>query len=192
MAYFMCNTSNIKEMKYGRPQTVMFEGVNSQANGIIVDLGDTMEGTPQNDRSLDHVHKIEVANLEATAVIGKWIVIAPEINVEQYRRIDNQVDNFDLEPNTTYSAYQLQKHDRIEYTDGYFDNPNAIQVGDFVNISANGTFEKQALPLGNDAFRVVSVVNTHLPFTLATNALPNQDATLLPTVGKKIKLEVVR
>ena len=191
MAY-MCNTSNIKEMKYGRPQTVMFTGQPNKPNGIIVTLGDTMEGAPQNDRSLDHVHKIEVADLSASEVIGKWIVIAPEINVEQYRRIDNQVDNFDLEPNTTYSAYQLQKHDRIEYTDGYFDDPNAIQVGDFVNITAGGTFEKQANPQGNDAFRVVSVVNTHLPFTLATNALPNQGATLLPPTGKKIKLEVVR
>ncbi len=191
MAYFMCNTSNIKEMKYGRPQTVMFEGVDSQANGIIVDLGDTMEGA--NGRDHDHVHKIEVANLEATAVIGKWIVIAPEINVEQYRRIDNQVDNFDLEPNTTYSAYQLQKHDRIEYSDGYFDNPNAIQVGDFINIAVGGEFTKTGATNATDsAFRVVSVVDTHLPFVLATNALPDQPGSLLPTVGKKIKLEVVR
>lgn len=190
MAYFMCNTSNIKEMKYGRPQTVMFTGVDSQANGIIVDLGETMEGT--NGRDYDHVHKIDVADFTATAVIGKWIVIAPEINVEQYRRIDNRADNFDLEPNTTYSAYQLQKHDRIEYTDGYFDDPNAIQVGDFVNITAGGTFEKQGNPQGNDAFRVVSIVDTHVPFVLATNALPNQGATLLPPTGKKIKLEVVR
>ena len=35
MAY-MCNTSNIKEMKYGRPQTVMFEGVDNHTNGTIV------------------------------------------------------------------------------------------------------------------------------------------------------------
>lgn len=186
-----CNTSNIKEMKYGRPQTVMFEGADSQANGIIVDLGDTMEET--NGRDYDHVHKIEVADLTADQVIGKWIVIAPEINVEQYRRIDNQVDNFDLEPNTTYSAYQLQKDDRIEYSDGYFDDPNAIQVGDFVNIAVGGEFTKiGATNAADSAFRVVSVVDTHLPFTLAVNNAQNQPGALLPTVGKKIKLEVVR
>ena len=36
-----CNTSNIKEMKYGRPQTVMFLNAGGAAktypNGIIVD-----------------------------------------------------------------------------------------------------------------------------------------------------------
>ena len=99
-----CNTSNIKEMKYGRPQTVMFTGQPNKPNGIIVALGDTMEGAPQNDRSLDHVHKIDVADLTADQVIGKWIVIAPEINVEQYRRIDDRLDNFELEADTTYTA----------------------------------------------------------------------------------------
>ena len=44
-----CNTSNIKEMKYGRPQTVMFEqGQGAPAvtypNGTIVKLGETLEG----------------------------------------------------------------------------------------------------------------------------------------------------
>ena len=34
-------------------------------------------------------------------------------------------------------------------------------------------------------------LDTHLPFTLAVNGQPNQGAALLPTVGKKIKLEVL-
>lgn len=188
-----CNTSNIKEMKHGRPQTVMFTGQPSKRNGIIVTLGDTMEGTPQNDRSLDHVHKVEVADLSASEVIGKWIVIAPEINVEQYRRINDKLDNFELEADTTYTAYQLQKYDRIEYTDNYFEAPNNVNVGDFINIAAGGEFTKTGATNATDsAFRVVSIVDTHLPFTLAVNNAQNQPGALLPAVGKKIKLEVIR
>ena len=188
-----CNTSNIKEMKYGRPQTVMFADQPTKPNGIIVALGDTMEGTPQNDRSLDHVHKIEVTDLTANQVIEKWIVIAPEINVEQYRRIDGRLDNFELEANTTYSAYQLQKYDRIEYTEEYFEDASLVNVGDFINIAASGEFTKTGANNAQDsAFRVVSIVDTHLPFTLAVNNAQDEPGKLLPTVGKKIKLEVVR
>lgn len=188
-----CNTSNIKEMKYGRPQTVMFTGQPNKPNGIIVTLGDTMEGAPQNDRSLDHVHKIEVADLSASEVIGKWIVIAPEINVEQYRRINDRLDNFELEADTTYTAYQLQKYDRIEYTEDYFEAPGTVNVGEFINIAVSGEFTKTGANNAQDsAFRVVSIVDTHVPFVLAPNTAPDQAGSLLPKATKKIKLEVVR
>ena len=45
MALFMCNTSNVKEMEIGRPQTVMFDGEEVKPNGSIVTLGDTLEKT---------------------------------------------------------------------------------------------------------------------------------------------------
>ena len=186
-----CNTSNIKEMKYGRPQTVMFTGVDSQANGIIVDLGETMEGT--NGRDYDQCHKSDVADYTSTSVIGKWIVIAPEINVEQYRRINDRLDNFELEADTTYTAYQLQKYDRIEYTEDYFEAPGTVNVGEFINIAVSGEFTKTGANNATDsAFRVVSIVDTHVPFVLAPNTAPDQAGSLLPKAAKKIKLEVVR
>ena len=39
MALFMCNTSNVHEMKFGRPQTVLNDA--ERPNGVIVTLGAT-------------------------------------------------------------------------------------------------------------------------------------------------------
>ncbi len=215
MAY-MCNTSNIKEMEIGRPQTVMFErGHNAQAktfpNGTIVTLGDTMEnatipgGATKYGREYDHVHKVTqfqgTAGPGVDSVIGKWIVVAPEIRVEQYRRINDQISDFVLEENVTYTAYQLQKLDRIEYSDSYFTgNLNDINVGDYVKFE-NGT-EKLIKGAGaNDsAFRVVSKLPMFYPVVMGQNAPvqnPGNPGTqggamsFLPKAGYKFKLEVI-
>ena len=195
-----CNTSNIKEMRCGRPQTVMFLNAGAAAktypNGTIVDLKDTIENkniqgaVPQATygRAYDHVHEVDQLKT-AESVVGKWIVVAPEINVEQYRLIDGKLSKFVLEEGTTYSAYQLQKHDRVEYTEDYFANTAGLVVGDKVKIDGNGKFVKDN---ANGALRVVTILDTHLPFTLAVNNAQNQPGALLPTVGKKFKLEVVK
>lgn len=183
-----CNTSNIREMKYGRPQTVMFAPGNEQLNGTIITLGDTQEAT---SRDLDHVHEAQPIALDTTEVIGKFIVVAPEINEEQYRLINGQISKFKLKPSVTYSAYELNKYDRIEYTystDRFQGGVSTFTVGATVKINGQGKFEQA----GDGAFRVVSVVDTHLPFVMAPNAAPNQPIGLLPAAGKKIKLEVVK
>ena len=213
MAY-MCNTANIKEMKNGRPQTVMFErqlgAVATYPNGTIVELGDTLEGktiatnAPATyGRDYDHVHKVTAVQGTGgpgvdVPVAGKWIVVAPEINVEQYRRINDQISDFVLEENVTYTAYQLQKLDRIEYSDSYFTgNLSQINVGDYVKFD-NGT---QKLIKGTDntdsPFRVVAKTPMFYPVILGKNApitapgQPGQQATFLPTAGIKFKLEVI-
>ena len=201
MAY-MCNTSNIKEMKNGRPQTVMFEGVagTTHPNGKIVDLGIPMVWDVANPgRDYDHVRKATVPVGDVTAVAGKWIVVAPEINIEEYRLIDGQISKFTLDVNTTYPAYQLQLLDRIEYSESYFDNNGAdIIVGDYVKINAQGVFEEVAGGnAGNSAFRVVAKTPMFYPVILGKNApigAPGQagnPATFLPTSGYKFKLEVI-
>lgn len=187
-----CNTSNIKEMKYGRPQTVMFTAGGNKPNGTIITLGQTQEAT---SRDLDHVHEAQSIAVETTAVIGKFIVVAPEINEEQYRLIDGQISKFELKQNETYSAYELNKYDRIEYTfsDARFEGDiSTFAAGKFVKINNQGKFEEHAGGSATtSAFKVVSVVDTHLPFTLAVNTGQNQPGALLPAVGKKIKLEVL-
>lgn len=220
MAY-MCNTSNIKEMEIGRPQTVMFERAHNAPanklfpNGTIVELGDTLEGKQIGGapgtaygRDYDHVHKaaqvVGQANAQQlTAVEGKWIVIAPEIRVEQYRRIHDQISGFELEENVTYTAYQLNKLDRIEYSDDYFVNPQQLNVGDYVNLNDNGKFAKNGggAPQNTSAFRVVSKLPMFYPVVMGQNAPvnnPGQPGTnggamsFLPKAGYKIKLEVVK
>ena len=128
---FMCNTSKIKSMKLENPKTVMFEG-DVKPNGTIVTLKATQEKTK--GREYDHVHAVEFLT-SVNEVAGKYIIVAPEINVEQYRLIDNQISKFVLEADETYAAYRLQVGDRIEYTDGYFAEgvADTLVVGDFVN-----------------------------------------------------------
>lgn len=213
MAY-MCNTSNIKEMKNGRPQTVMFERTHGVVdaktfpNGTIVELGDTLEGqliggggAVRYGRDYDHVHKATqfqgTAGPGVDSVIGKWIVVAPEIRVEQYSRINDQISDFKLEENVTYTAYQLNKLDRIEYSDSYFDNPTQLQVGHYVKFKQDSEKLEKGTDNTDSAFRVVSIVPMFYPVILGKNApinAPGQagsPATLLPTAGLKIKLEVI-
>lgn len=214
MAY-MCNTANIKEMKNGRPQTVMFERAHNALdkklfpNGTIVELGDTLEGKQIGGavgtaygRDYDHVHKVEPFQgsnplVGVDTVAGKWIVVAPEIRVEQYRRIDDQISDFVLEENVTYTAYQLQKLDRIEYTEDYFDNPSQLQVGHYVKFKQDSEKLEKGNNAGDSAFRVVSITPMFYPVVLGKNApitapgQPGNAATLLPTAGLKIKLEVI-
>lgn len=183
----MANTSNVKEMKGGRPQTVLLE--ETKPNCTIVTLGNTMEGT---SRELDHVHSVEFLT-SVSEVVGKWVIVAPEINVQQYRKIDNQIGKFVLEPNETYTAYELQELDRLEYSEGYFTSIEGLNVGDFVEIDANGKFAKDED--GSDTtspFKVVSITELWRPIVMGVNASASQPLALQPVAPKMIKLEVVR
>ena len=189
MALFMCNTSNVHEMKFGRPQTVLVEGKDALPNGVIVTLGATKEGTA---RELDHVHGITEGAL--TAVAGKFIVVAPEINAQQYRTIDGQIGKFVLEVGETYSAYQLSVLDRIEYSEAYFKDAATLKVGDKVNVQAKGSNGERFAKADSGCLRIVSVVDLWMPIMLAANdgvaQVGGQDAKLMPTSVKMIKVEV--
>ena len=166
----------------------MFEG-DVKPNGTIVTLKETQEKTK--GREYDHVHAVEFLT-SVNEVAGKYIIVAPEINVEQYRLIDNQISKFVLEADETYAAYRLQVGDRIEYTEGYFASVAGLVVGDFVNVNASGKLEKDAD--GTDttsAFRVVSILPAQYPIVMKPGK-KSQPIGLMPEAGKKIKLEVVR
>ena len=76
--------------------------------------------------------------------------------------------------------------------DQFTNTSHFVSGGELISLQdADGKFEK-GTNAGDSAFRVVSILDSHLPFTLAVNGQPNQGAALLPTVGKKIKLEVVK
>ena len=192
MALLMCNTSNVHEMKFGRPQTVLNEV--ERPNGVIVDLGATKETADGKNRELDHCHAISEGAMET--VVGKFIVVAPEINVQQYRKIDGQIGKFVLEAGETYSAYELRKLDRMEYSEGYFMNATALKVGNKVDVQAKGAegqrFVKASGATG--AMRVVSIVDLWMPVMLAANdgvaQIGGQDAKLMPASVKMIKVEV--
>ena len=182
---FMCNTSNIHEMKFGRPQSVIL--ADAMPNGVIVELGKV-----QDDKEGDHLHSATAA--AGASVIGKFIVVAPEINAQQYRTIDGQIGKFVLEAGEAYSAYMLQKHDRIEYSDAYFAELPA--VGKKVSPKAKDA-KGTVFTAGGDsgALEVVSVRELWLPVVLQANIATAQGegnaAKLMPESCKMIKLEVI-
>ena len=187
MALFQCNTSNVHEMKFGRPQTVLNDA--ERPNGVIVTLGATQESVA---RELDHCHAISEGAL--TAVAGKFIVVAPEINVQQYRKIDGQIGKFVLEAGETYTAYQLSVLDRLEYSDAYFANAAALEVGDKVNVQDKGDNGERFVASETGCLRVVSIVDLWLPVMLMPNSPEYQGegnpAKLMPESVKMIKVEV--
>ena len=184
----MCNTSNIHEMKFGRPQTVLNN--EERPNGVIVTLGATQEAT---SRELDHCHTVTEGAL--TAVAGKYIIVAPEISAQQYRKVDGQIGKFVLEADETYTAYQLSVLDRIEYSDAYFTNAGALAVGQKVNVQAKGSNGERFVKADTaGAMRIVSITPLWLPVMLMGNTATAQGsgnlAKLMPESCKMIKVEV--
>ena len=109
----VANTSNVKEMKNGRPMNVQLneEGLE---NCVIV----TLAAAPVDKGENDHVFvgTVLAAGAVADAVEAgtAYLVVAPEIMVEEARMTDGHIGKFRFEAGGVYTAYQLQPHDRIE------------------------------------------------------------------------------
>lgn len=172
----MANTSNVKEMKNGRPESVLLKDktgavVGALPNCAIVSVGDVVEG--------DHVR--EAKALAATNAVGKFVVVAPEINVQQYRMIDNDIAKFALEAGEVYTAYELQLRDRLEFSQDYFATLPA--VGQTVNIADNG---KLTASTDSGCLKVISVRDQRMPMVV------KPDGTMMPASIKMVKVEVVK
>lgn len=108
----VANTSNVKEMKNGRPMNVKLVGEGLE-NCVIVTLG--AAGTGEDDHVFT-VTKVLAAGEVAEAVANgtAYLVVAPEIMVEEARMTDGHIGKFRFENGGVYTAYKLNKHDRIE------------------------------------------------------------------------------
>lgn len=178
MALLMANTSNVKEMKNGRPESVLLKDKTGATEGTlpncaIVSVGDIV--TEQGD------HIREAKALAATNAVGKFVVVAPEINVEQYRMIDNDIAKFALEAGEVYTAYELQVRDRLEFSEKYFET--VPSVGQTVNIADNGKLTAAA---DSGCLKVISVREQRMPMVV----LPN--GTMMTSSIKMVKVEVVK
>ena len=176
MALLMANTSNVKEMKNGRPESVLLKDKTGKTEGTlpncaIVSVGDAVEG--------DHVR--EAKALAATNAVGKFVVVAPEINVEQYRMINNDIAKFALEAGEVYTAYELQLRDRLEFSQDYF--ATVPTVGQTVNIAGDGKLTAAA---ESGCLKVISVREQRVPMVV----LPN--GSMRPAAIKMVKVEVVK
>ena len=176
MALLMANTSNVKEMKNGRPESVLLKDKTGATEGTlpncaIVSVGDVVEG--------DHVR--EAKALAATNAVGKFVVVAPEINVQQYRTVDNDIAKFALEAGEVYTAYELQLRDRLEFSEAYFATLPA--AGQAVNIADNGKLTAAA---DNGCLKVISVREQRMPMVVKS------DGTMMTSSIKMVKVEVVK
>ena len=177
MALLMANTSNVKEMKNGRPESVLLKTAAGKTDGTalpncaIVSVGDVVEG--------DHVR--EAKALADTKAVGKFVVVAPEINVQQYRTVDNDIAKFALEAGEVYTAYELQLRDRLEFSAEYF--ATVPSVGQTVNIADNG---KLTAADESGCLKVISVREQRMPMVV----LPN--GSMRPAAIKMVKVEVVK
>ncbi|MEE0831319.1 MAG: hypothetical protein UIM26_07640 [Longicatena sp.] len=109
----VANTSNVKEMKNGRPMNVKLNEAGLE-NCVIV----TLAAQPVDNGENDHVFvgTVLAASAVADAVEAgtAYLVVAPEIMVEEARMTDGHIGKFRFEQGGVYTAYQLQPHDRIE------------------------------------------------------------------------------
>lgn len=174
MALLMANTSNVKEMKNGRPQSV--QAPKALPNCAIVTLGDTMEATKA---ELDHVHAVTAG--AAQTAVGKFVIVAPEINVQQYRTVDNDIAKFALEAGEVYTAYELQLRDRLEFSEAYF--ATLPSVGQTVNIADDGKLTKAA---DGGCLKVISVREQRMPMIV------KPDGAMMTSSIKMVKVEVVK
>lgn len=115
----VANTSNVKEMKNGRPMNVQLpvreEGgaALDMENCIIVTLG--AAGTGENDHVFAVAKVLAAGEVAAAVAAGTaYLVVAPEIMVEEARKTDGHIGKFRFEEGGVYTAYQLNVHDRIE------------------------------------------------------------------------------
>lgn len=108
----VANTSNVKEMKNGRPMNVKLEGADLE-NCVIVTLG--AAGTGENDHVFTVAEVLAPAKVDAAVKAGTaYLVVAPEIMVEEARMTDGHIGKFRFENGGVYTAYKLNVHDRIE------------------------------------------------------------------------------
>ena len=108
----VANTSNVKEMKNGRPMNVKLVGEGLE-NCVIVTLG--AAGTGEEDHVFSVAKVLTPAEVDAAVKAGTaYLVVAPEIMVEEARMTDGHIGKFRFEAGGVYTAYKLNVHDRIE------------------------------------------------------------------------------
>ena len=113
----VANTSNVKEMKNGRPMNVQIPEADME-NCAVVKLLAAQTG------ELDHVFTVERITTkqdlaDAIAADLAYVIVAPEIMVEEARRTDGHIGKFRFKKDAVHTAYKLSKHDRLEVSEGH-------------------------------------------------------------------------
>ena len=110
----VANTTNVKEMKNGRPMNVEIPEAN-MPNCSIVKLGAVKTDKPENDHVYTVTKLTSKADVQEAIAAGEaYVIVAPEIMVEEARHTDGHIGLFRFEQGAVQTAYQLHFHDRLE------------------------------------------------------------------------------
>lgn len=170
--YLVANLVNVKETFVGRGQSV--EHTAEMPNGALVHLGELKAGET-------HIRKAVATKVEGEL---PFIVAEPEINAAEYTRMDKQLGGFRLKANKPHVAWQLNLHDRIEYSSDFFQDTPA--VGDIYEIAyAGAQFGAKKPSATGFVFKVVEVKPAVHPVAYSATY------ELLPTAYNMIKVEVI-
>lgn len=127
MALIVANTTNVKEMKNGRPMNIQVPGADLP-NCTIVKIG--AAGTGEND----HVYQAEVISgkpaAEDLAAGLIYVLVAPEIMIEEARRTDGHIGKFRFKEGDVVTGYKLSKHDRLELSANHPHAAAGTKVGE--------------------------------------------------------------
>ena len=113
----VANTTNVKEMKNGRPMNVEVPAAaeDQLANCMIVELGAVKKDLPENDHVYTATRIATKEALQTAMAAGTaYVIVAPEIMVEEARKTDGHIGKFRFKAGAVQTAYQLSKHDRLE------------------------------------------------------------------------------
>ena len=113
----VANTTNVKEMKNGRPMNVQIPEAD-MPNCSVVKLVAAQKG------ELDHVFTVAKITTkedlaEAIEADLAYVIVAPEIMVEEVRRTDGHIGKFRFKKDAVHTAYKLSKHDRLEVSENH-------------------------------------------------------------------------
>ena len=157
----VANTSNVKEMKNGRPMNVKLEDEGLE-NCVIVTLAEQ----PVDNGENDHVFvgtPVAAAGVAAAVEAGTaYLVVAPEIMVEEARKTDGHIGLFRFEKGDVHTAYQLSMHDRLEVSA----NHHALGLGAKV-ISTRKIAQGLVLQPSGAAFDGAELEMTKIEFNFA-------------------------
>lgn len=113
MALIVANTTNVKEMKNGRPMNIEVPSAEEALpNCTIVKIGAAGKGENDHVYSATVVEGKPAAEDLAAGLI--YVLVAPEIMVEEARRTDGHIGKFRFKQGDVVTGYKLSKHDRLE------------------------------------------------------------------------------
>ena len=195
--YFRCDLSQVKATnRGGRLHSAKFN--TEIPNGVLGYLGDFVEGSTEVRQFLAPTEELVKAKMPV-------IVMKPEINYKQDRKVDNAIGIFRNPANKAFPVVPLEELDGIDLSFDYFDltgkvsgKTKEVEVGDKFTLEANAVAGTQ-LKYSTDApllaktcfyFKVVRVVNSHIANYVYTDG--SATASMFPTDYKMVQLELVR